>query len=444
MSFVALEDSMRYLRIILTLSVLALMLPGSAHAASGPLVQVTQVDNSKYPNVTVYVSVKDAAGQAITGLKQNEFSLTEDGVQVEIVDFRGGDRLVISTVLVMDCSSSMSGAKLDGAKQAALTFVDLMRSQDEAALIAFNQNVTVLQGFTADHATLKRAVASLNANGNTAWRDALYKATDMLGTADGRKSVILLTDGMDNESKNSLDAVIAFARRAGIPAYAIGLGERASLPFLNAGLDEASLKRAAQETDGRYYYTPSAAELKALYESLARGMQQEYAITYRSPRPTFDGTRRNIVVQVSGTSASGAYLERHLLSVRSDPLVGVACLLPLLLALVLPAGLSALQRQRALVVPPPISPPPPTWAQPRPGVPQSTWSPPPSVTPQPQVAATGVCAKCGAPLRAGAKFCAKCGTATGGVRSASITCLRCGNTINPGARFCNRCGARLQ
>ncbi len=408
---------MRYMRIVLVLYLLALAIPPVARATGDPpRVQVTQVDNSKYPDVTVYVSVTDAAGQAITGLKQGEFSLTEDSVPVRIVDFRGGGQIAISTVLVIDVSSSMEGEKINGAKQAALTFVDLMRSQDQAALVAFNENVLVVQRFTTDHPTLKRAITDLRVYGNTAWRDALYQAADMLRTISGRKSVILLTDGMDNSSRKSLDQAIAFGRQGEVPVYAIGLGGRPSLPFLGGGLDESSLTRVAQQTEGKYYYTPSAAELKALYESLASGMQQEYAVIYRSPRPTFDGTRRNIVVTVAGAAGSGVYLEKHLLNIRSDPLVGGACLLPLLLALTVPVGIGRLRRRHV----------PPT-SRSKPGV----W-----------VEAASLCSQCGAPVRSGAKFCSKCGAVqhTDVPSSPVPICPRCGNTLRPGARFCNRCG----
>jgi len=446
---------MRYLRhIILTLCALALMLPSAVRAAGGPQVRVTQVDNSKYPNVTVYVSVKDAVGQAITGLKQNEFSLTEDGTPVQIVDFRGGELVAISTVLVIDCSNSMNmDGKLDGAKQAALTFVDLLRSQDQAAVVMFRDTVSVAQPFTADPTTLKRAIENLGADGNTAWRDGLYMAVEMLQTAKGRRSIILLTDGMDNRSGNSQEQVIAFARRASVPAYAIGLGSRSSwLQVVGGGIDEDSLKQVAQQTEGKYYYTPSADELRALYASLAKGMQQEYALTYYSPRPTFDGTRRNIIVQVGGTSGGSAYLEKHLLNVHSDPLVGGVCLLPLLLALLVPAGVLALRRRQATVAPPAsLQPPvwtpppvasPPTWTPP-PTVPRPDWTPP---APPARPPAASVCVKCGEPLRAGAKFCAKCGAiqnTPSGVKLAAANCPRCGNPVNPGAKFCNRCGVKL-
>jgi len=96
---------------------------------------------------------------------------------------------------------------------------------------------------------------------------------------------------------------------------------------------ETGLKDIAGQTNGAFYHAPSAAELEELYRQIALSTQEEYVLTYHSPRPDFDGTRRDITVRVGETGASGGYVEQHLVTVQSDLLVGLLFLVPLGLAL---------------------------------------------------------------------------------------------------------------
>jgi VWFA-related protein len=390
--------------------------PMAVYAADPPQVQVTQVDNSRYPEVTIYVSVTEADGQIVSGLQQSDFEIAEDGTPVAITDFRGGDQVALATVLVIDRSGSMDKEnKLAGAQQAAVTFVDLMRRQDQTALVSFSETAWVDQPFTADQAALKRAIKALSPDSSTAWYDAVYEAAGQFQSVSGRRAIILLSDGLDNQSRQSLAAAIQAAHTTGLPVYAIGLGARGSY-------DEVSLKRVAQQTDGQFYHAPTAAELKALYESLAVSLQRDYAITYRSPRPTNDGTRRNIGVAVGGATGSSQYLETHLLNIRSNVITGLGLILPLLAALIAPLAIT--KRRAAPVSAAPLAPPP--------AVIRSVEARPP--------AAPAACLKCGAPLRFEARFCAKCGTPM--AQPAPNVCPHCRTSLRPGAKFCAGCGAQ--
>jgi len=402
-----------------------LTLTAPARADDTPTVQVTQVDNSRYPKVTIYVSVTGAGGQVVNGLQQADFKLTEDGAPVQITGFKGGGQVALATALVIDRSRSMDEeGKLNGAKQAALTFVDLMRPQDQAAVVAFARTARVMQPFTTNPAQLQSAIQSIDLDDSTAWRDALYQAVDLFATVTGRRAIIILTDGLDNASRVSVSEAADYAHRRDIPVYAIGLGARVADAASQAtglgGYDEQSLTQVAQQTAGKFYPVPTADQLKALYESLAVGMQHDYAITYRSPRPTNDGTRRSIDVTVGGATGGSQYLETHLLNVRSNALTGLLLILPLLVALIAPL---AFTRRRAV---------PATVVRP--------------VDPRP-TAVAATCLKCHAPVRAEARFCAKCGTPYAPApiaQPAPNVCPHCRKSLRPGAKFCNGCGAQLK
>jgi VWFA-related protein len=341
-----------------------LLWAGIARADGDFTAELAQIDTSKYPDITLYVSVRDRDGQIVGGLPEEAFKVTEDGAAVDIIAFTAGILSPISTVLTIDRSGSMNEEnKMAGARSAATTFVELMRQHDKAALVIFNEAVMTIQPFTSDQAALKRQIQSVYPEGCTAWYDGVYHSVNLIATLEGRRSVILLSDGIDcredwkyrllgQGSSYTLDEAIQHARDAGIPVYTIGFGQRATQEVSGEGFDEVKLRRMASETGGQYHHAPDTDELKRLYQSLSVEMQKEYVLTYRSPRPTYDGTRRNIVVTIQqsgggpGVTTGGKYLEQHLINIRSDLRLFLALLLPLLFLLALPTAASRMGKGR--------------------------------------------------------------------------------------------------
>jgi Ca-activated chloride channel family protein len=433
-------------RVALVLLLVVLCVPlSTTHAQGNDLsVQVTQVDTSNYPEVTVYVSATDASGQAVSRLRQDDFSLTEDGTAVDVIGFQGGGQSQISTVLVIDHSGSMAELdKMEGAREAAAAFVAQMVPGDQTALVAFASSAEILQGLTENSTTLNRAMQRLLPVGDTALYDSIMLSVDVLKGTGGRRVLLLLTDGKDSRhagssssgSRHTLDEAIAYANTHEQPMYVVGLGKRGD--YGRAGIDEQVLRRIADETGGRYFYAPDAEQLAALYDELAGALHEEYALTYRSPRPFYDGTRRDIQVQVgANASTSSAYTEQHLINVHSNFLVGVLLLLPLLVLLVLPSLMQGQWKSRGATEQqptgfhvsveeeaPPSAASPTTAAGVTPVVNaaggksttysstsaanSSSSSPGSSASTSDQ---SGSCISCGQPLRPGAKFCGVCGT----------------------------------
>ena len=188
-------------------------------------VRVTQVDRSRFPQVTVYISATDAAGAPVP-FSADEVRIEEDGVAVELSAVEGVSAVgPLSTLLVMDVSGSMDVAgKLGAAKAAARAYVDQMRPGDQAGLVAFDVEVDYVQPLTGDRQSLMQAIDGLTARRDTAMYDALIRATEILRPASGRKAVLVLTDGMDNSSRATLDEVLAEIGPAGLSISTIGLG----------------------------------------------------------------------------------------------------------------------------------------------------------------------------------------------------------------------------
>jgi Ca-activated chloride channel family protein len=454
---------MRRILLLLPLALLLLALfplfrPDTAAPSSEQApARVTQVDTARYPDVTLYVGVTGADGRPVSGLAAKDFAVTEDGQPVTIDDFAGGAG-PISTVLVIDRSGSMDEEdKLEGAKDAARAFVEQMRPGDQTELITFNQRAGVDERFTGSQEELLDAIDNIDADGGTALYDSMVAGVDALKNADGRRALLLLTDGQDCRdssicpdtygSQRSLDQAIAYAEQQGQPVYVIGLGERGGGE--REGIDEGVLRRIAGETSGEYFYAPSGDQLADLYRKLSAGIQQEYMLTYRSPRPFYDGTRRDIRVSVGGApAAAGGYVERHLIDVRSDPRVGLLLLLPILGALLAPTlrrrttnrQRPATSDQGSAMSTPLDSAPGAVGSAPATG---STVVRPASVVVIPSDVAR--CTTCDTPLmRAGARFCADCGAAQPAPRiepPRRIFCDQCGRPMRDGAHFCSHCGA---
>jgi len=271
-----------------------------------PQVIITQIDTSRFPAVTVYISVTDENGEPV-GIDPGRLVIQENGVTIQPDQMQGNAGVVdaLTTMLVMDVSGSMYTAdKLDTAKEAAKAYIDQMRSGDQAGLMSFNTEVVYVEPLTPDVDSLKAAIDSLVAENDTAMYDALVEAADVLDPVAGRKAIIVLTDGMDNVSQNDLGNVIARIGPSGLSISTVGLGNPEDQNASLAGIDEPALIELANRAGGEYAYANDAAGLTSLYQRYARVMQSEYVITYTSPGELRDGITRQLTVSLSETSAA--------------------------------------------------------------------------------------------------------------------------------------------
>jgi VWFA-related protein len=296
---------------VLTLNLLLGLLLSPASTAfaqdNSPQIHITQVDNSKFPQVTVYVSVTNAAGDPV-GVDPATLQIFENGKLMQITDIRGGGEvgggaIPVTTMLVIDISGSMAkNDKIGAAKEAAKTYVSQMRPGDQAGLIAFDTQVYHVQSVTSDIAALKSAIDGLKPGSDTAMYDALAEATKALDSISGRKAIILLSDGMDNRSHINQDAIVNSVGPSGLTISAIGLGDPSATG--QAGIDEAALKSLTSRTGGQYAYATDVASLSAVYQQYGQALQSEYAITYVSPSTLRDGVNRGLTVSLTTAPAS--------------------------------------------------------------------------------------------------------------------------------------------
>lgn len=273
-------------------------------------VKVNQVDTSHFPEVSVWVSIMDAQGNPVTSLPASNFALSENGQPVTITNVsHSGDQTAtsVNVILAVDRSGSMqSHGKMDAAKAAATAFVDQMRPSDMTGVVTFNTQVQVVQPLTNNQAALRQAIAGIQVSGDTAMYDALLTSVDMLSNAQGRRAIILLSDGLDNRSKRTLNDISNRLNSAELSIYTIGLGDSSLGVGYVGGIDERALKAIADQSRGSYAYASDPQGLSSLYGQLSQQLQSEYRLTYTTSSALRDGVGRGIDVQVTGAGGAQA------------------------------------------------------------------------------------------------------------------------------------------
>jgi VWFA-related protein len=178
---------------------------------------------------TLYVTVQfllTRDGQPAYDVKPEEIVVKENGRQVGDLQVLPPTAAPLTTVLAIDISGSMADhGKLNEAKQAARLFLDQLRPQSECGLILFDHKLRVQQPPAAQRERLRAYIDAAVPRGGTAYLDATAEAIHMLRNAAGRKAVLLLTDGVDLNSRRSMADVIREATAAKVPVYTIGAGE---------------------------------------------------------------------------------------------------------------------------------------------------------------------------------------------------------------------------
>ena len=292
----------RFLLTIILIPLLMIWSTPLAFAQSDTQIRITQVDNSKFPNVIVYVSVTNAAGDPV-GVDPKTIQISENGAIMQPVDLRGGGdvgggAIPVTTMLVVDISGSMDkNGKLDAAKEAGKKYVSQMRPGDQVGLMTYDTKVYNVQPITTDIAMLTSAIDGLKSGSDTAMYNALVEAEKNLEGISGRKAIIVLTDGLDNRSQSTAEDVITGVGQSGLTISAIGFGDAGVTG--QTGLDETGLKSLSEKTGGLYSLATDVQSLTAFYQQYGQSLQSEYAITYVSPSTLRDGINRALTVSLA-------------------------------------------------------------------------------------------------------------------------------------------------
>ena len=128
--------------------------------------------------------------------------------------------------------------------------------------------------------------------------DGISNSIDILSNVEGRRVIIVLSDGLDNASQNNADSILSRVESSELSIYTIGLGDTSLGANPGAGIDEANLRSIAEQSRGVYAYAPNSQSLSALYENLSNQLQNEYRLTYQTTNTVRDGVGRSLEIQI--------------------------------------------------------------------------------------------------------------------------------------------------
>ena len=228
--------------------------------------------------VELPVMVTDHAGLPVTDLKEPDFSIFENGKPQKITSFNYASNLPIAAGVLLDHSGSMK-PRMEQSKSAALEFFKrIMKGGDRAFVTGFAFDATSSAPFVTDVSSLEAQVRAIpDASGGTSLYDAIVTGLYRFRTLQGRKALIILTDGEDTTSRTSYEEMLTYARSARVPLYFIGVG---------LGMFEISgtskMKALAAETGGIAYFIHDIKQLGETYAQLEKDLRSQYLIAYNA------------------------------------------------------------------------------------------------------------------------------------------------------------------
>jgi Ca-activated chloride channel family protein len=302
-----------------------------AYGPGGPLGSASlrtlalQVDDEIEVGLQQLYVVVERGGRRATDLAREDFTILDDGAPQPIITFERGE-IPFTAVLLVDASTSMAGSRLGTALDGAKGFVAGMNRLDEAKLLLFSDRILLETPFTSVPSILSLGLASVEAQGGTALNDALYLGLKRLEGSQGRRVVILLSDGVDIESVLPMEQVQKIARQSHAVLYWLRLRRYAEqeLPFLeifSAWRDGEGHRRemellqsAVLESGGRIETLDSLDQVKPALETLLRELRQQYVLGYYPSRSKGRGAWHDLELRVRGEGlqvrTQEGYLER--------------------------------------------------------------------------------------------------------------------------------------
>ena len=245
-----------------------------------------QLEQLEIQLVELYTSVVDKRGRPVDDLGPESFEVFENGSPQEVRRIERVTDLPINAGIVLDTSTSMTEELRDAEEAAQKFFERVLRPQDRAAVLLFNDTWQLKVPLTSRTDELSDGLSGLTAEGETALYDSLVYALYYFSGLSGKRALVLLTDGEDSNSRYKYEETLEFARRSGVAIYAIGLD-------LSASEFEvvAKLRRLASETGGNCYTISRASELNSIYEKIEQELRTQYVVAYQSSQSAGDDYR---------------------------------------------------------------------------------------------------------------------------------------------------------
>jgi VWFA-related protein len=275
-------------------------------------VRILGIDRTQFPDIMVVFGLRDEVNRPITDPIPAFLEVTEDEAPQKFYDFAPvvpgklpGEPLTL--MMLIDSSGSMQ-QYIDVVQNAAARFVEKLQEDDRAGVVAFCDQPVVLEELTTDKERITRGIYQLQPRGFTALYDSLYLGAMMLRNAPGKRAIVLVTDGKDDDgagrqlSRRSLNQAMKACDDNNIPVFAIGLGK---------DISQTTLREMAEATGGEFLFAPRGEDVDDLYSevarSLDRGDEGYYKVNYRATQSEKDNTARTVVVRYKNSADRARY-----------------------------------------------------------------------------------------------------------------------------------------
>jgi Ca-activated chloride channel family protein len=268
------------------------------HSDTGPADDANSTIKVDVKLVNVFVTVTDEHGAPVASLNKGDFQLREDGNQQKIAVFDKESPLPLSIVLDIDTSlSTRRDLPLELASARRFTHA-ILRPVDGLAIFSISETVDQVVPFTSDLNRIDRGIDHIRLGSATALYDALYLGAQSLERREGRKVLVVITDGGDTVSKVDYQGALREAQEAEAIVYSIIV-----VPIeASAGRDlggEHALIQLSSDTGGRYFYATSVPQLDDAFRQISDELRTQYLLAYYPSNRLSESDFRRIEVQVS-------------------------------------------------------------------------------------------------------------------------------------------------
>jgi Ca-activated chloride channel family protein len=254
---------------------------------------VVKVDSSI---VVLNATITDANGKPVSGLKQQQFKIFEDGAEQEIAFF-AAEETPFAAVILLDTSGSME-ERVSLARAAAIRFLDGLRADDSSAIYRFDSKVTLVQKFSGSR-DIDEDIFDVKSKGMTALNDAIFlAAAELSNRPEKRRAIIVLSDGEDTFSKRSAEKALKAALAANAVIYTVDMSAvdtNGARRTQNRGV----LKNFAEKTGGMFVSTPGGAAMRDAFKSIVEDLGTQYTLAYQPSNNVKDGKWRALELRVA-------------------------------------------------------------------------------------------------------------------------------------------------
>lgn len=285
-----------------------------------PVLEVDEVVDIELQQLYVTVSQFD---RRVLDLQRQDFRILDDGDRQEMVTFERGD-VPLAAVLLLDCSLSMMGERLEAALNGARVFVEGMEELDEAMVMLFSDRLLRETKFSSEQTELDGALTGVEATGGTAINDHLFAALSKLEARQGRRVVVLFSDGADVHSVLNMEEVLRKARLSQALVYWIFLpetGDEEGAPSYTSAwrniegnkLQFRQLREAVRESGGRVHPLESLDQMDEAFAGILAELREQYVLGYYPTVAQGNGSWHAVKVRVKKSGLDvrtrGGYLD---------------------------------------------------------------------------------------------------------------------------------------